>query len=316
MKLTSGVTASSLFVCLAKLATAGTIVLTFDDLPVSPCCVFVGAQVGDQYAAQGVHFALTDFGVIAGLSNGDSGNWGLEGTNGPNSDGFNFRTGYSMTLTFSTPVSGFSMDFARANSSLRTNVFTIEALSHTAGLESHTIPFGDVNQWQTVTLAEPNIYSLTFSSSSGPNGLTGAFGVDNLRFQTPDAPPPPQDTPEPGTLALVAVTLGPWMWACSFLRALTKGHGRLPPVAPLGLHAHVDRFPVGSRQCGRNVGGYIYCPLESRIRTVSETRSLRPDRRSKLNFCSEQSCWAVNQFAGKETANAASDDDPFPEFTQ
>jgi hypothetical protein len=90
----------------------------------------------------------------------------------------------------------------KKENSLSTNVFRLEGLGGV--LEAHTIPFGDINEWQTATLSIA-VTVVQFYSTSGPNGLTGAYGVDNIRFQVPD--PPPQVTPEPGTQVLIAGSL-------------------------------------------------------------------------------------------------------------
>lgn len=171
-----------------RLTYADLVVLTFDDLPVSPPVAFVGAQVGDQYASKGVHFSLTDWGVVDA-----PGNWGLVGTNGRDFDGFNGRSGSGMRLTFDTGVSNFSMDFAAGDGGLP-GTLVIQAVG-AAGIQTQTIPFGAFNQWQTVTFDEQGITSVLFHVDVQGNPIYFDYGVDNIRFETP--------VPEPSALILL-----------------------------------------------------------------------------------------------------------------
>lgn len=86
-----------------------------------------GVQVGEAYAAHGIHFSLTDAGVQEGLANGDSGGWILNGTSGPGFLGFNnlAPSTYAMTVTFDSVVTSFSLDASRAFGSSAGDSFTV-----------------------------------------------------------------------------------------------------------------------------------------------------------------------------------------------
>jgi hypothetical protein len=113
-------------------------VLAFDDLPAFQ-------QVGEGYAALGVHFARTDFGVQVGLANGDPGNWGVNGTNGPYFEGFNGSPSYSMTVTLDAPVSGLSLDVSRTNGSQPGDTFTLSVFNGATLLDTQTVVLGQIN---------------------------------------------------------------------------------------------------------------------------------------------------------------------------
>src|SRR6266850_5528046 len=95
-------TLSGLLLSATFCAGQGRITLTFEDLAAFPT---VFQQVGEHYASNGVHFGVGDWGIGAGLSNGDPGNWGLEGTAGPKFVGFNGYYGYGLTSRYDVPVS-------------------------------------------------------------------------------------------------------------------------------------------------------------------------------------------------------------------
>jgi hypothetical protein len=180
----------SLFIMAGGLAVAGPIVLTFDDLS-------AGSQVGNQYAAYGVSFSLTDTGIQVGLANGDPDNWGVNGDNGPYFDGFNGSPSYGVTLTFSSPVSDFSVDSSRTNGSFAGDQLTVSAYDGGSLLGFQTITFGTVNTWSTASLDFSGITSVTIQ---GSGSAFHPFGIDNIVY-TPGAPA----VPEPASAALVLI---------------------------------------------------------------------------------------------------------------
>jgi len=167
-------------------------VLRFDDLQTS-------VPVRDQYAQFGVHFSSGDAGVFPGLSNGDLGGWGLEGTAGPYFEGFNGHPSDSMTLTFDTPITAFSLDASRANGSIDRTYFILRAY-YRGSLVSSTgaTLLGSVNQWTTFSVSRAEIDSIQFNaygirSIPPPIRHLGVFGIDNVRFTM---------VPEPSILTL------------------------------------------------------------------------------------------------------------------
>ena len=66
---------------------AATEVISFEEVPAQNS---QPVTLCEEYAHLGVHFSSIDDGAIwDGMSNGDAGGWGLEGTNGPTFVGFN-----------------------------------------------------------------------------------------------------------------------------------------------------------------------------------------------------------------------------------
>ncbi|MHC4744489.1 MAG: hypothetical protein ACYS8Z_21450, partial [Planctomycetota bacterium] len=92
-------------------ATANAYVITFDEI--APANGNFGFLT-EEYAALGIHFVTTDDGsIMGGLSNGDPGNWDLEGTNGPAFLGFN-GSSYSLTANFDVAMGLVSLDVSRS----------------------------------------------------------------------------------------------------------------------------------------------------------------------------------------------------------
>src|SRR5450759_1608416 len=101
----------------STLLLAGTLsatTITFSEIPATNdnCCYLT-----NEYATLGLSFVNNNGSVWGGNSNGNPGNWGLEGTNTPPFLGFNDLGpfgGYSASLVFSEPVSNFSLDVSRS----------------------------------------------------------------------------------------------------------------------------------------------------------------------------------------------------------
>ena len=165
------VTAAPVIIVALVLAQAmmSAVTLTFDDVP-------QGAQVGEHYAPLGVHFDLTDFGVQEGLANGDSGNWGLNGTSGPFFDGCNGASPgtYSMTLTFDAPVTLFSLDASRSNGSDSKDTLSVSGFFGATLVDTKTITFSRINSWANLSLAGTfeRVQWSGGGSSFHPYGLT------------------------------------------------------------------------------------------------------------------------------------------------
>lgn len=163
--------------------------LTFDDLPFQ-------SVVGNQYAARGITFGAGDFGVMEGLANGDLGNWGVNGTNGPYFLGFNGSPSYGITATFAAPTNGFALDVSRTNGSSPNDQFTLEWYQGATLVGSTTITFQNVNTWTRVATTASALTSVRWYST-GPGFRP--YGVDNVIFGDGTSV-----VPEPATITLLA----------------------------------------------------------------------------------------------------------------
>jgi len=175
-------------------SSAGEIVLTFDDIP-----AYTGNNIDDvireQYSSLGVHF--NDDGraggiVRAGISNGDPGNWKLEGTNGPNFLGQNIY-GLTGIIDFDMPIYGFSVDAAEGNAPGLVDL-VFDAYGPGGLLETETAS-SPVGIWTTIAFStKSGITHIDFHSNSD-------YGLDNMRFST-------TPLPEPSTWLLATIGAG------------------------------------------------------------------------------------------------------------
>lgn len=115
-------------------------------------------------------------GCCPGSSGGDFGRWSLEGTAGPQFDGFNGSPGVGLTITFDEAVTSFSLDAARANGSSPAPLFILTGYLNGNGAGQVGGTLGAINQWSTFTLPGP-VNRISFSC-----GIP--FGVDNIQFTT------------------------------------------------------------------------------------------------------------------------------------
>jgi hypothetical protein len=130
-------------------------------------------------------------GLVAGMSNGDPGNWEVEGTNGTSAWGLWYG---DFSITFDETVMDVSLDFIRAGSD---QAFTVEAYSRGAKVDSRAISV--VGAWDFDTVFFP-----------GPlDQIVWAFpasfmAVDDLRYSAPTLPCPSRvvdETPTTGSFA-------------------------------------------------------------------------------------------------------------------
>ena len=181
-------------VCLfAGSATTWAAVITFDEFPADN---HSGAMPALRYAALGVTFVATDEGATwGGLSAGDPGNWGLEGTNGPIFSGFNGGT-YALTMLFNTDVTNVSFDASRSAGSQPGDTLTVEAWLNGAVVGNITGFFGDINVWTGFEFSGPLDELRLVGAGAGFH----PFGIDNIRWDA-------AAVPEPATLFLFGAAM-------------------------------------------------------------------------------------------------------------
>ena len=105
-------------------SSAGLTTLSFEDIP-----SYGGNSLSDvireEYAHLGIHFNSDGRHsriVRKGVSQGDPGNWDLEGTNGPQFLGQN-SYGYTGLIEFDMSISGIRVDAAEGHSGVRDLTF-------------------------------------------------------------------------------------------------------------------------------------------------------------------------------------------------
>jgi hypothetical protein len=171
---------------LVWLPTASATTVTFDESPAANGTGAYGETIS------GAVFSATNAGTWGGLSNGDPGNWDLEGTNGPQFLGFNGSGGsHSEVVTFQSAVTSVSLDFSRSLGSAD-GMITLQAFDGATLLGSTSAMLGPINSWTTLSLAFSSITSISWEGTG-----TGfhPYGVDNFTFNA---------VPEPGSACLLA----------------------------------------------------------------------------------------------------------------
>jgi hypothetical protein len=140
--------------------------------------------VGNAYSSLGVSFNPNQQ-VCPGISHGDPGNWGLQGTNGPDFLCFNGgNPGYTMELNFTNPQSSISLDVSRSKGSSAGD-FALYVYNGATLLDTKTVTLGDINTWSTVSITTASFNRVTWTFIAAGNHF---YGVDNLIFV---AQPPP-----------------------------------------------------------------------------------------------------------------------------
>ena len=133
------------------------------------------------FAGLGVGFDPGDQRVCAGVSNGDPGNWGLEGTNGPDFFCFNGNNpGYVMEMTTSRIWTLVYLDVSRSNGSQAGDAFTIRTFRGSTEGASKTVVMGDIDDWSPVLLEDSRGFDRVTWEGHG-SGFH-PFGVDNLEL--------------------------------------------------------------------------------------------------------------------------------------
>lgn len=146
----------------------------------------------------GVTFDGFNSGTFGGIGNGDPGNWGLNGTNGPQflgNNGVHSGDTYVESIYFAVGQTTISFDASRANGSRAAQTLTVIATASNNFAAIETLTLGDINGWTTFSLTGSGPYTRLTRldlSSSGPHG------IDNLQFNT---------VPEPSLVLVLAVML-------------------------------------------------------------------------------------------------------------
>ena len=176
--------------------------ITFEEFPFQTDGQTSAPKITTEYAPQGVLFspppaANADDGIIrGGNSNGDPGNWNLEGTNGPQFLGYGSGPLASAELLdFLFDVTDVSFDVSRSNGTSPGVGLSVTAYLDGVVVDSTLITFGDINQWTTISL-DGVFDQIEYHAVSGTS--SGSFGVDNLNFSA---------IPEPSTALLLAFGL-------------------------------------------------------------------------------------------------------------
>lgn len=162
--------------------------------------------IQNEYSGVGVTFGTDNSGTWGGISNGDPGTWGLNGTNGfpafLGNNGQNNAYTYVSTISFNTSVTSFSFDVSRSNGSEAGQSLTWYAYEGLNLRGSATITLGNINSWSTVSLNFAGIdFDKVVLDGSGSQSLFSPYGIDNLQFSAAAA------VPEPLTLWLLGAGL-------------------------------------------------------------------------------------------------------------
>lgn len=166
-------------------ATAQAETIDFEDLPAAND---PAATISDEYADIGVVFNTTDDGATwSGMSDGDPGGFGIDGSAGPTFLGFD-GTSYAFAAIFDTPVPELQLDVTRAAGGTpyaNYDRFTIVGFRDGMLVDRRSVYLGAVGAWQTVGLGEEVDWVIAYGL-----GLPGfRFGVDNIRWQGGEEPP-------------------------------------------------------------------------------------------------------------------------------
>lgn len=199
MTLKSILSAAALTLAAALATGAQATTITFDEIAAQDG----GGVVSNQYTGSGVTFSAGNVGTWGGNSNGNPGNWALEGTNGPQFLGFNGGgggvDGYTQTLTFSSAVGAFSADFARSQGSNDGEII-LEAFNGATLVATASGSFGALAEWMNLSVTGVTFDSVTWSGSGTD---FHPYGVDNVVFGAAQG-----GVPEPAAWALMLVGFG------------------------------------------------------------------------------------------------------------
>jgi hypothetical protein len=166
--------------CLFTFATAvsNAATINFDEFPANNNNVAITTS----YNYLGVTFGTDNSGTWGGISNGNPGNWDLEGTNGSAFLGNNGQNNYNTSILFTTAVSSISFDVSRSRGSSPGQTITLLAYAGSLLLGSTgAIALGDINSWTTFNLNIAGIDKVVLDGS-GSESVFSPYGIDNLQF--------------------------------------------------------------------------------------------------------------------------------------
>ena len=153
-------------------------------------------QPTNYYSADGLTIGGNYFGLIGGVSQGDPGNFDLEGTNGPSSLAVN-TINHTIDLIFGSTtdlVLNLGIDFGNTSNITINTYLNGSLMSSSLGAYTDTLNNG-LGTWSTLNWS--NIDRVTLNATSGWR----AWSVDNLQFNNTAS------VPEPASLALLGVGL-------------------------------------------------------------------------------------------------------------
>ena len=158
---------------------------------------YTGNPVSFYQASDGVRFEGNNFGLLADVSNGDPGNFNLEGTNGPASLSVN-TINHVIDMVFDSAFSSLVLDLGISNG--LTSEITIDTYIGNVLQDSNVINLTDglnngLGDWHELDWSNRDRVKLTAS------GGWRAWAIDNLRIDEQ------QQVPEPTTLALLGLGL-------------------------------------------------------------------------------------------------------------
>ena len=172
--------AATLLLVASQSATAVTI--SFDEVAANNS----NAAITSLYASQGVTFGSDNSGIWGGQSQGDPGNWALEGSNGTaflGNNGINNGNAYVTSINFSSLMSNVSFDVSRSNGSTAGQSLVASAYQGGTLHSSRSIVLGGINSWTSVAFGIGSITSLIITGSA--TGFS-PYGIDNLQFMRTD----------------------------------------------------------------------------------------------------------------------------------
>ena len=182
MKTTNKIPTATLIIAafaLAQTSIANATAITFDEIP----AMNNGTPLTSAYAGVGVTFDNRNSGIWGGLSQGNPGNWAVNGTSGPQflgDNGVNNGQTYAQSIFVATAQLSVSFDASRTEGSAAGQTLTVNAYDPLSDLvATETITLGDLNVWSTFTLNAADIVRVdTVGSAQG----FSPYAIDNLKF--------------------------------------------------------------------------------------------------------------------------------------